>query len=125
MPYQEKISRDHAVSSLKKTKEHFFTRRKGTISPLKNLSYRLSKHLNHSLLEPSITETERAREQCEEPVFSSDLNNMSSISLKHYSPYQVPLLPSRNFNCITHSESERARPDLPLEDPQAGFPSQY
>ena len=37
----------------------------------------------------------------------------------------MPLLPSRNFNCITHSESERPRPDLPLEDPQAGFPSQY
>ena len=57
------------------------------------------------------------------PVFSSDLNNMSSITLEN--PYHVPLLPSRNFNPITKFESERPRPDLPINDPEAGFPTQY
>jgi len=66
---------------------------------------------------------QRRQETTEYSVFSSDLANMSSINLE--SPYQVPLLPSRNFNPITKSESEKPRPDLPFEDSEAGFPSQY
>jgi hypothetical protein len=45
------IARDRAITSLKKTKENFFDKRKGSLSPLKNLSHRLSKHLNRSLLQ--------------------------------------------------------------------------